>query len=289
MLEKDQSEFARYAATHYNYAYMKIMLDCLSQLKLSTVILGSSYGLHGMDLKQMEGGVNLSMTSQDLIRHEKLLHKVLEENTPGQIRTVMFILGYYALYDDLECSRMGQSMEQQLYEPLLQTAPETNKQEQLLEQLIMKEGSFFNQYYRREDNCEACYSQLNWQKITGEEREKWAKHRAERHNRLLAHSDTYQKNVSCLSRITGLLQEQQIRTIVVIPPFSVEYQKHLDNRLKNSLLKELEILPWEIEYYDFNQADGTEIFATEDFFDMDHLNDFGAAKFTKLLKNDLLC
>ena len=284
-----------YMQNNYSYIFFSLMMDCVKLPEVDGIILGSSYGLHGIDLKRLSTQVNVSMTSQDLEYDLKLLQFVLNEKNK-EIKKVVVILGGYALYDNMKKSRMGQYLIKHVYRPVLEnidtswegmscTAMEKEKIRCAAKKKIIEEGNFFNSIYSREDNCESKYKGIIWQELSDEQRKVYAKDRVLAHNKLKNISLEDQKeNVKYLNEMARLCNVWEIEFYVIIPPFTSEYNALTDKSMKEELLKTLENMPYAVNYYDLNSEEWRGCFLTEDFFDMDHLNDGGAVKFTEFIK-----
>ncbi len=287
-----------YLSKNYSYEYMKFMLKCIEMTECDTVILGSSYGLHGIDISQLSHQVSLSMTSQDLEYDYKLLQYVSNMSVGSHIKKVVLILGEYAMYDRMSHSSMGKSIIASVYEPILtgntdscwesigaKDIPDAEKSliEKACFELICSKGSFFNDLYTREDNCEEEYKNLVWKTADNDVRQKYAEHRANRHNRLIKSDECLRENRFWINQIAEFCEESKQELYVVVPPFTKEYEEFINSDMKNTLLEELDNIPYPLHYYDLNEPMWDGIFDENDFFDMDHLNDDGAKKFTSII------
>lgn len=155
------------------------------------------------------------------------------------------------------------------------------------QQFLIRQGSYFHALYTREDNCEDCYKGLNWQLADQNDRERYARHRAERHNHLYTHPESKAVNEQYLSDIIDMCQHENLELWVIVPPFTKEYISVLQPAFQQEFIQNLEQQPCAIQYIDFNTDLPKDYFGISDFFDMDHLNDEGAAKFTKLLLGEI--
>lgn len=72
---------------------------------------------------------------------------------------------------------------------------------------------------------------------------------------------------------------------VVVIPTTEQYRKHLDSFFKNSFYDAINDVNGIVHLYDFSDMD---IFKQDDFFDADHLNENGAAKFTELITTGII-
>lgn len=264
-------------------------------------ILGSSYAAQGIQDADKPWLINLSAPSQDLFCSNGILEKILTKQTSSTDKICVFVVGYYALYDDV--SRAGTQMAdimRTVYEPLIGSMHHYEGEsfdirasikevypclddERLKEcedwiTQFMDENNYFNPLYTRETN-DPDY-QRPWTQLSETERISIGKERAGKHNRLMKHAVVKEENILILQAMMKRLSAAQIPVVLVIPPFTTYYREHLEPTYQTELLETLERMPVPIEYYDFND---TALFEDADFFDSDHLNDAGAAKFTAVL------
>ena len=287
-----------YLAQNYTYLYVDGMMKAAVLPEVDTLILGSSYGLTDVDMGVLTTSVNLSVTSADLSTNAKMLKTVLEKRKGGFSRLVL-LLGEYALYDDMSKSRMGMEMQKSVYAPLFgESDPwgkigensglcvsDRMKVETAAKELVYSKGNFFNELYVREDNCEEKYKGLVWVTASSDEKQKFADIRTADHNRLYKpENDVFSKNKSCLEEIFSMAEEYNTAIYVVFPPFSIEYEEHINPAMKQELCDFLNETPHMVNLLDFRELveDGT--FTDADFFDMDHLSASGARKFSEYLK-----
>ena len=76
------------------------------------------------------------------------------------------------------------------------------------------------------------------------------------------------------------LHLNDVKPIVIIPPFSSAYNRHVDERLKEGVIELAQSPAEELRFVDFNKES---VFDNYDFIDMDHLNEHGAEKMSRLL------
>ena len=72
-----------------------------------------------------------------------------------------------------------------------------------------------------------------------------------------------------------------MQPIVVITPFTKEYNRFILPEMKAGVLALINAVPEDVHYVDFNQA--LELFDTTDFMDTDHLSATGAEKVSRIL------
>lgn len=94
--------------------------------------------------------------------------------------------------------------------------------------------------------------------------------------------ETVKENKEIFKKYLQLLKENNIKPIVIVCPTSKYYSKYFPKRLKDQFYT---IINETRKQYDFQFLDyfDSELFEDNDFYDVSHLNDKGAEKFTKLL------
>lgn len=81
---------------NYDEYYYRMSLQAAKNPNVDTLLVGSSYGLYGIDSHIMEHTVNCSLPSQDLYYNAKTINEVCNNNT--NIKKVVIICGYYFFF-----------------------------------------------------------------------------------------------------------------------------------------------------------------------------------------------
>ena len=291
---------SEYLAQNYDLIYLEGMLSAAAIPEADTLILGSSYGITDIDMRELGTAVNLSATSQDLGRDLLMLNAALSKRTKP-FENLLLLLGEYALYDDMEKSAMGRHLLDTLYPRLLEGADrwrditaaglcnvDKQKTETATRNLIYEKGNFFNDLYTREDNCEEKYKDLRWVSASSEERASFAGIRTADHNRLYKpDSDIPVQNTERLKEILSVASAAGMNIYVILPPFTPEYEAGINPAMKREMQAVLDEAPFIVNLLDLRELveDGT--FTETDFFDMDHLSESGAVKLSRILKGIL--
>ena len=105
--------------------------------------------------------------------------------------------------------------------------------------------------------------------------------RAESHNKIFQHKESFEENKRLLGAFVRFLSSRDVQPIVVITPFSPEYNRFILPQMRDGVLELLDSVPDDIHYVDFNQASG--LFEPADFMDTDHLSPQGAEKVSGIL------
>ncbi len=289
-----------YMGFNYPYEYFELIDKLWRQSDIGTLILGSEYGLHGIDLGLLTNQLSFCMTSLDISADRRILEYIYRISAPGRLKKMILILGEYSLYDVMTDTELGKSLFYGVVEPVINKEMKSRKwfflpkgivsdeEKSLIEtacrKIVMEGGNFFNSRYTRDDNRDEKYKCLHWQEASGEERIKYARMRAEEHNKLSENTKMTPKLIEDLGKIAESCAKNGTELVVVIPPFTEEYENAVDPSMKERLFSELDALPYPLHLFDLNDKMWEGIFEDVDFYDMDHLNDAGAAKFTEIIK-----
>ena len=98
---------------------------------------------------------------------------------------------------------------------------------------------------------------------------------------LLQHRDSLEENKQILTEFVRFLYRHDVQPIVVITPFSPEYNRFILPDMRAGVLELLDAVPEDVHFVDFNQAEG--LFTPADFMDTDHLSAAGAEKVSGIL------
>ena len=120
-----------------------------------------------------------------------------------------------------------------------------------------------------------------WAQTPEGERLAMGRVRAESHNKIFQHKESFEENKRLLGAFVRFLSSRDVQPIVVITPFSPEYNRFILPQMRDGVLELLDSVPDDIHYVDFNQASG--LFEPADFMDTDHLSPQGAEKVSGIL------
>lgn len=303
MVNERQKAAVQYMlSAEYGYYYLRNRLKKACSDKCTTLIFGSSYGIHGIYDANTEIVANLSGIAQDLFCHLKLYEKCVRVRHGNGLGDVIILAGYYLLYDDLSYAGEYAALMERVYEPLIQDShhfrslhttpqqrailnlPEITEEQiqygEILVDAFFDENNFFNRIMRCEDHRVDLLQGEDWKKISRENRMKMAETRAEQHNQLLKNGAVFQENCELMESMLKQTEKQRSKVWVIIPPFTKEYLLFLNQDMKESLLSVIENFSYTVDYVDLNTTD---FFEDSDFLDMDHLNGQGAIKMTNIL------
>jgi len=218
-------------------------------------------------------------------------------------------LGYYMLYQDISKSESLQPIITNTYLNLfgeecghsLKSAKADNLfekipiqvdiyPEELIRKLAMywskhalyEQSSYYGSFLTRENNSILGVKKVDWNSISEEDKIAYAENRTlNGHNKHIKHIKTRKENGEMLTEIVKALNDNDIKTIFFITPYTKCYNSLIDPAYKPNILDALEKLEYPVEFLDMN--DYSDMFDDTDFIDSDHLNLQGAHKATNLL------
>ena len=299
-----------FLSRNYDYLWLRTMLEqaAATETDGSTLITGSSHALNAIRESCWSSAFNCSMHSQDIYYDFQCARRVLNNAEPGRFSRCFIIMGYYIAWQDLSLSKISrETMITNVYYPIFGEAhhweapvckdlwdwlhfdlpagspltPELIRSmcEQAAVQALLQYGTYYSAIHPR-----GTYFDLKgrtWAQVSPAERLAMGKARAEDHNRVFHHPESFQENKQILRDFIRFLYGRSVQPIVVITPFSPEYNQFVRPELRAGVEELLESVPEDIEYVDFNQIDG--IFEPADFMDTDHLSEAGAEKVSTIL------
>lgn len=293
---------AQFLAHNYDYLWLKTMLDQAAGTKTSgsTLITGSSHALNGIKESCWKNAFNCSMHSQDIYYDFQCAQRVLEIAQRGRFVRCFIVMGYYIAYQDLSMSKVSrETMIANIYYPIFQNAnnwesparrdlwaglgdiPEPLKIicEQAAEQKLLEYGTYYSKIRPRGTFFDL--GGRTWAQVPPGDRMAMGRVRAEDHNKIFQHKESFEENKRILGDFVRYLYAHDVQPIVVITPFSPEYNRFILPEMKAGVLELLDAVPEDVHYVDFNQA--LELFDPGDFMDTDHLSEQGAEKVSSIL------
>lgn len=287
---------------NYDYLWLKTMLDQAASTEAfgSTLITGSSHALNGIKESCWDNAFNCSMHSQDIYYDFQCARWVLERVGAGRFARCFIVMGYYIAYQDLSLSKVSRdTVIANIYYPIFGDAhnwespshrdlwdgfgdiPEPIKAicERVSAQKLLEYGTYYSEIRPRGTLFDL--KGRTWAQVTRAERLAMGQARAAAHNRTFQHKESFEENKRVFKEFVHFLYAHDVRPIVVITPFSTEYNRYILPEMKAGMLGLLDSVPEDIHYVDFNQTEG--LFGSTDFMDTDHLNASGAEKVSSIL------
>lgn len=296
---------------YYDFYWMKAMLQKARACRTpgSTLIVGNSYGVYDVLTRFWSNAINCSSASQDLY-YSFLCVKKACGSVSSKFFSRCFILGgYYMFGHDLSLSETEcESRISSLFYPLFhdahhwQTPYAMNHREDVLKQVpseirekvqklfvqfekdaiqeFTETGSYFLPAKLRDTAVAIDDVKNPWAQAAAEERMRWSEFRTFAHNRLFSHKASLEENREILNNLVQYLCEHQVEPIIVIAPFSEEYNRLILPEMKADLTARLKTLPKSARILDLNEMS---CFDSGDFLDPDHMSEAGAEKVSRIL------
>lgn len=298
---------------NYNYLWLRTMLEQAATARTagSTLITGSSHALSAIREGYWNNAFNCSMHSQDIYYDFQCARRVLSAAERGRFSRCFIIMGYYIAYQDLSLSKASrETMIANIYYPIFGDAhhwespprrdlwdgveislpperaitPEFIKLvcERAAVRKLLEYGTYYSALQPRRS-----YFDLNgrtWAQVSPEERLAMGKIRTDDHNKIFRHKASFEENKRILQEFVRFLYDHEVQPIVVITPFTPEYNQFVRPELRTGVEELLGSVPEDIYYIDFNQLEG--VFDPTDFMDTDHLSAAGAEKVSAILAEE---
>lgn len=293
---------AQFLLHNYDYLWLRTMLEqaAHTQTSGSTLITGSSHALNGIKESCWSNAFNCSMHSQDIYYDFQCAKYVLNAAERGRFARCFIVMGYYIAYQDLSRSKISrETMIANIYYPLFQDAhnwetpahrdlwagvgdipdPIKTACEQAAMRKLLGYGSYYSEIRPRGTLFDL--KGRTWAQVSTSERLAMGKARTADHNKIFQHKESFEENRQILKDFARFLYAHEVQPIVVITPFSDEYNRFILSEMKVGVLELLDAVPEDVHYVDFNQA--MELFTPSDFMDTDHLSEQGAEKVSGIL------
>ena len=292
----------QFFSRNYDYLWLKTMLDQAgkSNTQGSTLIVGSSHALNGIKEDCWSRAFNCSMHSQDIYYDFQCARRVLDSAEKGIFSRCFIVMGYYIAYQDLSLSKVSrETVISNIYYPICRDAhnwtdpshrdlwyglgdtpePIKNLCSQLAAQKLLEYGTYYSEIRPRGTLFDL--KGRVWAEVPSSERMAMGQARAADHNKIFQHKESLEENKEIIKQFVAYLYEHEVQPIVVITPFSAEYNCFVLPEMKAGVLELLDAVPQDIHYVDFNQA--LDLFDAADFMDTDHLSARGAEKMSAIL------
>ena len=269
------------------YKYKNDWMDKHAE-EVETLILGNSHTQKGINPDLLDGNAfNLSISGQDYVYSHFLFFKWADRLK--KLKILIMPVSYFSFYKTPhgDNSELMQELNYRIYmgNPFYKYDIAYNMESLYYKPLYGKIRDFFN----GESVKWKSKGWLPW--YFADKSDVWnADHVNKALARIyLADSVKYEninRNYEYVAEIARFCRKQGIRLVLVTTPQTKEYNKCLSSQQimrTNSLVERLK-REYGLEYYDYREDYSYE---DADFYDQSHLSEFGAEKFTQLLKQKL--
>ncbi|WP_162051924.1 DUF1574 family protein [Pontibacter pamirensis] len=255
------------------------------------LLLGSSHGVSGINPEYLtKSAFNAANVSQTVFYDKEILLKYI--GSAKELETVVLPVSYFTLWSDSHTSK--EAWREYFYYRFSDIKhPDLNPFEPAAFSFVAlytpgKVKSYLLRNFdvnlvanEREDGWRGYpageIKRINY--VTGKRRV------ALHHSNMLASS--YTKNMEYLEEILAAAEKRGIEVVLVATPVYRTYSKFTKEKYKLANMKALKALRKEFDmtYLDYSND---KRFTINDFYDNDHLNYKGAAKFTRILNEKLM-
>ena len=267
-----------------DYEYKKQYLDQHAK-EVSVLFLGSSHVYYGIDPKYIKSSFNASYISQSFDYDLEILKKY--DNQWANLKYIVVPIDYFSFYGRLENSpEAWRAKNYRIYYDINNDHKIFNSTEMLSNKLDINLHRIYNYYLKGESDI-SC-TRLGW----------GTSYEAIKHKNLIKSGETaatrhtaknnlqYATNMRLLDEIISFAERKHVKILLFTSPAYQSYVSHLNTNQLNgtfSAIKKLNTVHTSVKYYNLLQDSS---FHAQDFYDGDHLNEFGAKKLS--LKMSLL-
>lgn len=251
--------------------------------QVTTLVLGHSHNMYGIRTSMLgKGAYNLAFNSQSY-RYDNYL---LQHYPLDSLRTLILNFDYFQAWEDIESqpNTTELAMRYRIYMDCDIHSWFSQYNFEVLHPSWVRERLFFA-VDPLVDDCDS----LGWGTTTRLETRpaNWNNGQQRAEKNTYHNEELLRLNEGYLRQMFTFCRARSIRVLLLNTPVTADFLKHEDPRQvaknKQLLHKLLHDYP-EVEYLDM-ESDPR--FADDDFYDADHLNQYGAAKLTNILKDYL--
>jgi hypothetical protein len=300
-----------YLYKNYDLCYLKAMHTKNANDGADTIIVGSSHAMNGIiesNLRNMGDVIQFSTSSQDFFYDYQHVKLAIQQRKK-KIKCCIINFGYYMLYQDLSKSKLLEPIVTRIYmnlfgencshnlknaqrcEPfsLLNFAKEMYPENAIrelcefwCEKAMLEQATYYGELMSREQTNMLGVQKVIWDQMTPLEKKEYATQRTiDGHNKLIKYTESRNENVTILNDMVRLLNDNGIRIVFCVMPYTKYYNDLIDKRYKAEIFNVLDAMKYPVEFFDLNEY--SDDFDDNDFMDSDHLNFKGANKATALL------
>lgn len=258
----------------------------ISKSNVEVLVTGLSYTYYGIDEnKFIKNTFDFSNSGQDLFYDFKTI-KYLNENYADKIKSIKYAiigLSYYSFQYDMSLSSYSKDRVLNYYNILKEGHNFKDVQNYIIEFNINK--NIADKVFKK--NIRGHY-EFNYEESNLKENDNkhiQGKEQAEKDCKK-NYPATVQENTYIFEEYLKLLQQNNIKPIVVVFPASKYYIKYFSPKIEkefNDIINESS-KKYKFQYFDYFRSDR---FDDNDFYDVSHLNLVGAKKITMIL-NDVI-
>lgn len=266
----------------YKSNYLKNNSD-----NLEVLFLGSSHALYGLNPDYISlNSFNAAHNSQSLNLDLEIYKRY--QNDLKKLKYIVLPVSYFSLNSTLEKSIENWRIKNYIiYLDIDYNVPLKFRYELLANNIEFNRRRLYNAFLNKKEdiNC----SPKGWGVRGGKKSrfslEEAGKIAAKRHTN--QDKQTYDENITVLNELIALAKLNNIKIILYTPPAYFSYVKHLNSKQLNEVFnlgRKLDSLNANVKYISYLNDSS---FIQKDFWDADHLSDFGAKKFSIKMNSEI--
>ncbi|MGQ3480903.1 hypothetical protein [Paenibacillus sp. TY11] len=280
----------RFLETNYDFeifrAYDDLKLYEIDNNKMNGFITGLSYAEVGVDVNEIQpyNVVNLAVSSQDLYYDHQWIKSIVGEM---EFQFAFIGLSYYSFEYDLSKSSLKNRVN--VYSSLFKSENNLEDEYSAIEFQENVDKIFKPNFIENIYNILKVVSETRWENFVkrqmSEDDMKNGKYLAYRDG-AKDYPTTVVYNKGILRGMLNILQENNIKPILLVCPVSKYYHQFFPPRIKEEFKKNVEMIleEFNVHIIDLFESDK---FMDTDFYDASHLNKEGAKKLTLFLRGYL--
>lgn len=273
-----------------DYKYKREYLDKNSN-KIETLILGSSHSFYGIDPDYFSTKTfNASHVSQSLDFDYEILKKY--QNRLNRLKIIILPIDYFSLWGKLEVGVESWRVKNYvIYYGIDKSHQYSDYSEVLSNKLLYSINRLFS-YYNQNAKSDISCSKLGWGESYklkyAQDLIKTGETAAKRHtkdiNSIQAIQDYYEE-VEVLKKMIEWAERNNVKVILFTSPAFETYYKNLDRAQYGQMLKLVNDFAKKYHNCMYLNLMTDKNFLAKDFYDADHLSEFGAKKLSLILDN----
>jgi hypothetical protein len=265
-----------------DYIYKKEYLNNNSD-KIEILVLGNSHSFYGLNpMYCSQNCFNASHITQSLDLDLEILKKY--EPNWSKLKVIILPISYFSLIESLETSSESWRIKNYLIYYGIGTSKALGDHTEMLSNNLTANIIRIISYYIKGNSAISC-SALGWGVSYNSKNAKdlveTGIEAAERHT--IKDYKFFDQNVSSLKSIIEFGRRHNIQIVLFTPPAYETYTNNLNKEQLNRTIETAENISRQFDNCLYINLLENESFSESDFYDSDHLNEFGAKKLTLLI------
>lgn len=280
-------QFFKFVDSFWSYIEFDLLKLNRNKENVEGIITGISYAEKGIDEELLKKNFNkMARHSQDLYYDYNLVKYAIEKykNQMVNLKYVLISLSYYSFQYDMSLSAMKGKVP--VYYKAIGKKHHLSDVEKYLTETMNSEY-IVNEVFNL-DIYGYPKVKWKWNIISSDKSSNLINEEHGKKQAILDYNKNYpetvKENTQILKDYLQLLNENNIKPIIVICPVSIYYAKYVSKQIREEFYNILNEMK---KQYNFQFLDcfNDNLFNDEDYYDVSHLNEKGAKKFTNMLND----